>query len=83
MSPHKQDFRSPVPDNLIAEMRRTGHTNGMVARGIEVSERQLSRWRGGITPQYRFVARLADYFGRTPEWFYADHGEIEDNDEAA
>lgn len=68
-----KDF-SPVPANLIAEMERARVTNTELARALGVSERQITRWRGGVTPRsYGLVSRMARYFGRSPEWFYTDH----------
>lgn len=63
----------PIAANLISEMARVGATNADVARALKVSERQVTRWRGGQEPRYRFVALAARYFGRSPDWFYVDH----------
>lgn len=73
MSSQIEDKAAPVPDNLVAEIERTGSTNAEVARGIGVSERQITRWRGGQVPRYEFVVRLARFFGRETEWFYTEH----------
>jgi plasmid maintenance system antidote protein VapI len=85
VSPHSKDAPppSPVTANLIAEMARTGATNTEVARALGVSERQITRWRGGQAASYRFVLRLAAYFGRRPEWFYTDHTEDDNGERAA
>lgn len=73
MSGQAQDF-SPVPRNLIAEMDRTGVTNTELARALGVSERQITRWRGGVVPRdYDRISAMARYFGRSTEWFFSHH----------
>lgn len=67
--------RRHVPANFLAEMARTGQPIRMVAQGLQVSERQITRWRGGQIPRYGFVERMAAYFGRSVEWFMADHSD--------
>ena len=58
-------------------MARVGVTNTELAHGLGVSERQITNWRGGATPRYRFLERIARYFGREPEWFYVDRSDSE------
>ena len=72
MSRQERDFSTPITAKLIAELERTEITNTQLARAIGVSERQVTRWRGGQVPRYGSVVRMAAYFGRTPEWFYAN-----------
>ena len=67
---------SPVIENFRAEVERVGIPRSVIARGIGTSEIQVFRWwRGSHTPTWRSVERIAAYFGREPEWFYARHGE--------
>lgn len=74
MDPTRQDGESRVTTNFQAEMDRVGLPHVVVARGIDVSERQITRWRNGHTiPTYDSVEKIARYFERAPEWFYADH----------
>lgn len=73
MSGQEQDSQARFTTNFRAEMDRVGLPNVVIARGIGVSERQITRWRGGQIPQWRSVEKIASYFGREPEWFFAQH----------
>jgi transcriptional regulator with XRE-family HTH domain len=64
---------SPVPRNFRSELGRAGVTNVEAARALGVSERQITRWRGGQVPRHEFVVRMARYFRRPVVWFYTDH----------
>jgi transcriptional regulator with XRE-family HTH domain len=77
MSGQERDIPSPIASNLIAELRRTGMTNEQAARALGTSERQITRWRSGQQPSYRFLAQLAAMFGREIAWFYVDHDPTE------
>ena len=61
---------SPVAEHFIREIERTGMTNQEVARALNVSERQVTRWRGGQEPRYAVVVRMAKVFERPVAWFY-------------
>lgn len=56
-------------------MARAGVTSTELARALGVSERQVTRWRGGQHPRYATVADIARYFGRPTGWFYTHHDE--------
>lgn len=74
VSGQDRDSQGPFSTNLRVEMDRTGVTNSELARGLGVTERQITRWRGGTMPRsYATVAAIARYFGRSTEWFYTDH----------
>lgn len=68
-----RDIRSPVTANFLSELSRVEATNSEAARALGVSERQITRWRGGQVPSWEFVVRMGRYFGRPAEWFFADH----------
>ena len=69
---------SRVLVNLQAEIARVGLPITVLARKLEVSEKQLQRWRSGKNvPNYASVEQFARYFEREPEWFFLDHSEDE------
>ena len=76
VSGQEQDLENRVTANFQAEFDRLGFPVAVVARKMGVSEKQIIRWRSGEnTPQYRSVERIAAFFDRDPEWFYADHSD--------
>ena len=45
-----------------------------LARRLEVGERQISRWRDGVTyPRPDQMVRISAEFDVDPGWFYTDH----------
>ena len=73
MSTQPEDTISPFTTNFLAEVERVGLPLVVIARGIGVSERQITRWRGGQVAHWKSVVQIARYFGRAPEWFYVPH----------
>jgi transcriptional regulator with XRE-family HTH domain len=68
-----RDIPSPVPANFVAEIDRRHWTNEQAARELGVSERQITRWRGGQVPRHKFVVKMAEVFARDVEWMYTNH----------
>lgn len=73
MSSQERDISHPVPANFRAEQDRLHWSNQQAARALDVSERQVTRWRGGQIAGHVFVLRMAKVFGRDIAWFYTDH----------
>lgn len=72
MSGTKFPDEPPIAANLRAELARTRLTIDEVARQLEVSERQVRRWRNGeTTPSWPSLCGLARVFDRDPSFFYA------------
>ena len=64
---------NPISANIRSEQARTGTTRAQLSQATGITERQITRWRAGVQPRHESVIRLAEFFGRPVEWFYADH----------
>lgn len=58
-------------DRLVQALRSHLMTHVELAREMETSERNVSRWcNGKVEPRYPNVRRMAAVLGRDPHWFY-------------
>lgn len=64
--------------NVRAARKERGHTQESLARALDLSVKSVRNWETGESPpSRRNLERLSAELGRTPDWFYAVHEEMQ------
>lgn len=61
-------------ENFYALCEKIGKKPLHVVKELGISTGSITMWKSGTRPSEKNLIRLAEYFGVTPDYFFAAHG---------
>lgn len=61
-------------ENFYALCEKIGKKPLHVVKELGISSGSITMWKSGTRPSEKNLNRLAEYFGVTPDYFFAAHG---------